>query len=134
MWAASRAAYHSVAKRLGIRVIPTGDAFYAVSTDKQWAFHGDTSFNYDKAVPPQLPAQENSINVGYSWNKENKLDFDANHANEAGCYLGGLVWYSFFFNENPSKLSFKPASVSDKFAPFLKQVAWKTVQANKNQD
>ena len=128
MWEFSRSAYHSVAKQLGIRVIPSGDAFYAISTDKKWSFRKDTAFNYDSAVPPRLPVQENSINIGYTWTKDNKLNFDANHANEAGCYLAGLVWYSFLFKEDPSKLSFKPASVTDEFAPFLKQVAWKTVQ------
>jgi hypothetical protein len=131
MWEYSRAAYHSVAKQLGIRVIPTGDAFYAVTSDENRGFQKDTSFDHDNPSPPQLPAQHNSINIGYTWTKENKLNFDANHANDAGCYLGGLVWYGFFFREDPSKLKFKPASVSDEFAPFLKQVAWKTVQANK---
>jgi hypothetical protein len=130
MWEFSRAAYHAVAKQLGIRVIPTGDAFYAVSSNKNWGFQKDTAFDYDKALPAQLPDQHNSINIGYAWTKENKLNFDANHANDAGCYLGGLVWYGFFFKENPSKLKFKPVNVSDEFAFFLKQVAWKTVQRN----
>jgi hypothetical protein len=131
MWEYSRAAYHSVARQLGIRVIPTGDAFYAVSSDKKWAFKKDVIFNYDSAVAPQLPVQENSINVGYSWTRDNKMNFDANHANEAGCYLGGLVWYGFIFKEDPLKLNFKPNTVSDEFAGFLKQVAWKTVEENK---
>src|SRR5688572_11258083 len=70
MWEYSRAAYRSVAKQLGIRVIPTGDAFFAVSSNKNWRFQKDTVFDYDKALPPQLPAQHNSINIGYSWTKE----------------------------------------------------------------
>jgi hypothetical protein len=131
MWELSRAAYHSVAKQLGIRVIPSGDAFYAVSSDKKWAFKKDTVFNYDNPAPTQLPVQGNSINIGHSWTKDNKMNFDPNHANEAGSYLGGLVWYGFLFKENPSKLAFKPDTVPDEFATFLKQVAWNTVEANK---
>ena len=131
MWKLSRAAYHSVAKQLGIRVIPTGDAFYTVSSDKKWRYKKDMDFDYNNPAPTRLPLQENSIHIGYSWTKDNKMTFDANHANEAGCYLGGLVWYSFLFKEDPSKLNFRPGTVSNDFSAFLKKVAWKTVKSKR---
>ncbi|WP_316814138.1 DUF4886 domain-containing protein [Pedobacter heparinus] len=124
MWEKSRAAYHHLAKSLGnLPIIPSGDAFYQVATDKKWGFKKDTAFDYVNAVYPALPSQENSINAGYSWGTDKKLKFDPNHANEAGCYLAGLVWYSHLFKGNPTQLKFKPESVSDEFAGFLKETA-----------
>jgi len=123
MWEKSRAAYHKVAKSLGnLPVIPCGDAFYRVATDKAWGFTRDNSFNYENPVYPALPLQENSLNVGYYW-KGNKLNFDPNHANEAGCYLAGLIWYSYLLKGDPGQIKFKPASLSEEFAMFLKETA-----------
>lgn len=131
MWKRSRVAYHLLAKSLGnLPIIPSGDAFYQVATDKKWGFKKDTSFDYAHAVYPALPLEENSINAGYSWGNDKKLKFDPNHANEAGCYLAGLVWYSRLFNGDPTQLKFKPQSVSDDFAVFLKGIALKTVNTN----
>ncbi|ACU05734.1 DUF4886 domain-containing protein [Pedobacter heparinus] len=126
MWEKSRAAYHLMAKNLGnLPIIPSGDAFYQVATDSKWGFKKDTAFDYANPVYPALPSQQNSINVGYSWGKDKKLQFDPNHANEAGCYLAGLVWYKHLLKGDPTKLKFKPAAVSDEFAAFLKATASK---------
>jgi hypothetical protein len=131
MWEKSRAAYHRMAKSLGnLPVIPSGDAFYTVAADKRWMFKKDPAFDYANPVYPALPLEENSINVGYSWGKDKKLKFDPNHANDAGCYLAGLVWYSHLFKGAPNQVRFKPASVSDEFVGFLKSVALKTVSMN----
>lgn len=131
MWTKSRAAYHRMAKDLGgLIIIPSGDAFYSVATDKKWRFKKDPAFDYANPVYPALPSEENSINVGYSWAKNKELKFDPNHANEAGCYLAGLVWYQHLFKKDPTQLKFKPESLTDEFAGFLKQTALKTVKAN----
>lgn len=131
MWEKSRAAYHRMAKSLGdLPVIPSGDAFYWVATDKKWSFKKDPAFDYDNAVYPLLPLDENSINVGYHWDSDKKLKFDPNHANDAGCYLAGLVWYGHLFGRNPTQVRFKPQSVSDEFSAFLKETAFKTVSGN----
>lgn len=123
MWEKSRAAYHTIAKQLGVRIIPAGDAFETVATDPAWGFKTDPNFNYGNPVYPALPDQSKSLNVGYTWNAAQKLAFDTHHANSAGCYLLGLVWYKFLFNEQPGKLNFKPEKVSNEFAAFLKKVA-----------
>lgn len=72
----------------------------------------DPAFDFKNPVYPALPAQDNSLNVGYYWNKDKKFILDPNHANQAGCYLGGLVWYSFFFGENPASVKYIPEGVS----------------------
>jgi hypothetical protein len=132
MWEKSRAAYHALAKQLGgLRIIPSGDAFYTVATDSKWAFIKDTAYNYDNPEAPALPADRNSLNVGYTWGSDKKLKFDPNHANEAGCYLAGLVWYGILFKADPAKISYKPQSVPDEFAAFLRKTAQQTVAAAK---
>lgn len=129
MWQKSRAAYHQMAAALGgLRIIPSGDAFYNVATDTKWAFKKDVDFNYQKPIYPALPKDENSLNVGYHWSKDKVLKFDANHANEAGCYLAGLLWYKLLLGENAEQVKFKPEVVSSEFAAFLKQTAAKTTK------
>jgi hypothetical protein len=124
MWQKSRAAYAAVATQLGgLAIIPVGNAFWAVNSDKRFAFKTDPSFNDKTAVYPDLPKEENSLHVGYSWTADKKLNFDAHHANQAGCYLGALVWYRFLFDGDPRKVNFKPEKVSAEFATFLKQTA-----------
>lgn len=116
-----RAAYHTIADELNIALIPVGDAFRAITTDPTWAYKKDTTFNFETAVSPALPDQTNSLHVGYRWNN-NKLDFDANHANKAGCYLGSLVWYQTLFGGDVKKVQFKPAEVSEEMAAQFKKV------------
>lgn len=122
MYEKSRAAYHQIAKELNIRIIPVGDAFWAVSSSNKWGFKGDEKFDFSKATPPLLPNQQNSLHMGYSWKKD-KLAFDSHHANNAGKYLGSLVWYSFLFKEPASKVEFIPEDLSADFAKALKKYA-----------
>jgi hypothetical protein len=128
MWEKSRAAYHTIAGELGLRLIPVGDAFWTVSSDPKWAYKKDPNFNFEKPTPPALPDQANSLHVGYSWKDNGTLAFDANHANAAGCYLAGLIWYGFLFNESPDKPTFAPPEVPTEFAAYLRAVATKTLQ------
>jgi hypothetical protein len=125
MYEKSRAAYYTVAKQLGIDIIPTGDAFYKVSSNRKWGFKKDTGFNFLNPVYPQLPGDLYSLHVGYKWNNDKKLVFDPNHASIAGEYLGSLVWYNYLFKNSPKKPVFKPEEVSEKFGRYLEQVAFK---------
>ncbi|GHB73836.1 hypothetical protein GCM10007390_30030 [Persicitalea jodogahamensis] len=127
MWEKSRAAYRAKAKELGIRVIPVGDAFWKVDSDSKWGYRKDSNFNFANPQQPALPDQTHSLHAGYRWTNDNKLGFDSHHASEAGCYLGGLVWYAFLFNESPTRVSFVPEKVSPDFAEHLKEVAEETV-------
>ena len=130
MWEKSRATYWQVAKELGVRVIPTGDAFWRVNSDPQWSYQSDATFDFKNAVKPALPTQTHSLHVGYRWGADGKLGKDANHANVAGEYLGALVWYGFLFEESPVKLAFVPPGIGPEFAAHLRVVAWQIVQEN----
>lgn len=130
MYEYSRAAYHTIAGELGIPIIPTGDAFWAINSSKKWGYQADSAVHYQQSQNSALPLQKHSLHVGYFRNQD-KSGFDSHHANEAGCYLGGLVWYSFLFGESPKKLTFHPASVDDSFAKQLRKTAWKVVKKEK---
>jgi len=130
MWEKSRAAYHTIADELGIPVIPNGDAFWRVNSSGKWAYKKDNTFNFSQPQSPNLPDQTHSLHMGYRWDKD-KLAFDSHHANAAGCYLGGLVWYSFLFGESPVKLTFRPEEVDPVFAKQLRKTAWSTVKKEK---
>jgi hypothetical protein len=123
MWELSRAAYHEIARELGVRIIPTGDAFWRVASDPQWGYRPDPAFNPATATAPALPPQPFSLHVGYRWGKDGKLGKDANHANAAGEYLGALVWYGFLFNESPERLAWAPPGLAPDFAAHLRRVA-----------
>ncbi len=123
MWELSRAAYHTIARELDVRIIPTGDAFWRVASDPQWGYRPDPAFNPATAAAPALPAQPFSLHVGYRWGKDGKLGKDANHANAAGEYLGALVWYGFLFNESPERLAWAPPGLAPDFAAHLRRVA-----------
>lgn len=127
MWQKSRAAYHTIAQQLKVGIIPVGDAFNTVATDPEYRFTKDLNFDYENPVAPNLPNQTNSLNMGYYW-KDNTLVFDPNHANEAGRYLGSLIWYAILFNTSPEKLKYQPKEVSAGFAAYLRSVAAKTVK------
>jgi hypothetical protein len=127
MWEKSRAAYHQIAKELGVKIIPVGDAFQTVNTDPQWGFKPDATFDAKTAKAPTLPDQTHSLNVGYSW-KNDKLGFDSHHASDAGCYLAGLAWYATLFDASPQKVTFAPPSIPTDFAAYLRKVAAETVQ------
>jgi len=126
MWQASRSAYQHLGRTLSLRIIPSGDGFYQVSTDARLAYQKDENFDATKALYPHLPEQQHSLHVGYFYDRNHKLTFDPNHANDAGCYLAGLVWYRFLFKGDPTKISFKPASVDQDFAAALRKAARKS--------
>jgi hypothetical protein len=129
MWQKSRAAYRKLAGQFGAKILPVGDAFEIVATDKKYGYRKDPDFDFDHAVATNLPNQINSINVGYFWNRQ-ELAFDPNHANDAGKYLGGLVWYGVLFNTSPQKVGFKPVAISDDFAQYLRAIAAKAISAS----
>lgn len=123
-----RAAYQTVAKELDVKIIPVGDAFRKVSSGKKWGYKPDLKFDFSNPANPDLPKQDNSLHRGYYRDNSQKLVFDSHHANEAGCYLGSLVWYTFLFGESPVKLKFVPKEVSPDFAVYLKKTAKSVVR------
>ena len=125
-------AYATIAKELGLRRIPTGDAFHRVNHDPQWAYHKDTTFDRKNAKPPALPDQTHSLNVGWQWKKDKTgketLSMDGHHANVAGEYLGACVWYEVLFGKSVVENSFVPPGLDAADAKYLQQNAHEVVR------
>jgi hypothetical protein len=124
-------AYRAIAKELGVRRVPVGDAFYAADTDPKWGFKPDPKFDPKLATQPDLPDQKHSLHVGWRWataKGETTLQFDGHHANPAGEYLGGLVFYEFLYGRSAVGNKFRPPSVDADYARFLQETAHKSVE------
>ncbi len=102
MWEKSRAAYHQMAKSPGN--LTCHSIWRCILSRLLLIKNGDLKEIPHLITPMQfirlLPLEENfhkcRIQLG---KRQAKLKFDPNHANEAGCYLAGLVWYSHLFRE-----------------------------------
>lgn len=55
-----------------------------------------------------------------------RLVNDGFHANTNGQYLGGLVWYAFFFGQDPREVSFAPKAMTPEQAESLRKIAFET--------
>lgn len=68
MYNSLKSAYRTIARELGIRIMPVGDAMYAADTDPAWGYKPS---KYDKKAlkPPTLPDQTHSLHVGWYWGR-----------------------------------------------------------------
>jgi hypothetical protein len=132
MYEALTAAYATIARELGLRLIPVGDAFHLASRDPQWGFRPPAApFDPKTAKPPDLPDQTHSLHVGWKWSKGKdgtmKLGLDGHHANVAGEYLGACVWYEMLFGRSVQGNPFVPKNLDPAFAKFLQETAHRAV-------
>jgi len=127
-----RAAYVSVAKDLGLDVIPSGEAFQLAGNDAMWGFKVDPLWNSKTAEFPSLPDQRHSLHTGWSWTEKSgkkTLGFDGRHANRNGEYLAGCVWFETLYHRSVVGNIFHPQEMSAEDAAFLQQTAHRAVAA-----
>lgn len=127
-------AYRTIASELGVRRIPVGDAFWRADTDPKWGFQPDTKFDPKSAKEPALPDQTHSLHVGWRWNKKDgktTLGMDGHHANTAGEYLGGCVFYEVLFAESVVGNTFVPKGIDAAYARFLQETAHEAVAGSR---
>jgi hypothetical protein len=133
MYTSLSSAYLTIAKELGVRMIPVGDAFHIADSDPEWRYKPDSNFDRETAVAPALPDQTHSLHVGYRWStaKDGKkvLGMDGHHAGVAGEYLGACVFYEVLFKESAIGNSFVPKDLKPEDAKFLQGVAHRAVAA-----
>jgi len=120
-------AYGRVAKKFEAKIIPVGSAFHKYrTTNGRKVVVPDPGYDFDKPVHPQLPDQSNSLVVGWYWDKKGeqpKLRIDFKHANVAGCYLAGLVWYETLTGNDARQIEYTPRGIKDGDESFLREVA-----------
>ena len=133
MYAGLASAYATIAKELGVRCLPVGDAFHLANRDSHWGFHPIAKpFDSKRAQPGELPDQTHSLNVGWNWKNQTdgtmKLSMDGHHANMAGEYLGACVWYEVLFGKSAEGNTFVPAGLDAEYARFLRATAHRAVK------
>lgn len=127
-------AYQTIAKELGVRRLPVGDAFHMADADPAWGYKPDPKFDRATAVPPALPDQTHSLHVGWRWTTpknggKQALEMDGHHAGVAGEYLGACVWYEILFKESAVGVTFVPAGLKPEDATYLQETAHRAVEA-----
>lgn len=124
-------AYATIAKELGTRVIPVGDAFHQADTDPKWGYQVDKKFDFKNAAAPALPVQTHSLHAGWRWSapKDGKqtLGMDGHHANTAGQYLGACVFYEVLFGDSVVGNAFVPKEIEPDYARYLQETAHQAV-------
>ena len=123
MYRDSAKAYQDIATELGINIIPVGAAFQLARERQPFVASDVDASAFTK---PELPAQENSLNVGYAWRK-NELGQDSHHANTDGCFLAGLVWFETLTQEDVSRLDLSKIDIKEERKNFLQSVAHEVV-------
>jgi len=133
MYEQVRKAYHALARRLDIGIIPSGDAMYLADTDAIWGFRPDLEFDFASSQEPELPRQRHSLHRGWYWRKgkdgRHALKIDGHHASQAGEYLLGCVWFEIFFGESVVENAFVPRGIDKEYARFLRETAHAAVKA-----
>ncbi len=123
--------YADAAREFNATLIPVGTAFQIVrQTDGHQVVVPDPNFDYKQAVYPNIPNQDHSLIVGWYWadDKGKKtLKQDAKHANDDGCYLGGLVWYEVLTGGDAREVTFAPKTVDSKDAELYRSTAHEAV-------
>ena len=127
MYEGLRSAYADTAQQFGATIIPVGTAFQKVrSTPNREIVVPDPNYNFENPVHPTRPNQRNSLVVGWNWDvrgdkKQLRLDFK--HANVAGCYQAGLVWYEVITGNDARDIQFAPRGVAEADAQFFRGIA-----------
>lgn len=132
MYAQLANAYATIARELGVRRLPVGDAFHAANRDPQWGFRvSKVPFPGRNVRIGVLPDQTHSLNVGWVWKKGAKdkmmLSMDGHHANTAGEYLGACVWYEALYGRSVEGNPYVPKGLDAAYAKFLQSLAHRTV-------
>lgn len=123
--------YSKIARELGCRLIRSGDAMELARRSPMWGgVFPDPDFDRKTATYSSLPDQRRSLHVGFFWKKEGnqwKLQYDGIHANVAGDYLTGCVWFEFFFEISPIDNHFVPDKLDSKDAEILRKIAHEVI-------
>jgi hypothetical protein len=121
------AAYGQLAKRYGLRILPSGEAMQAARQTPRWQYRPDPDFDFKNPSAGLLPEQRGSLNIGWVWKKNQdgveEFILDASHANVAGRYLTACVFYEGLFGDDVREVSFVPESLLNEDAADLRRIA-----------
>lgn len=131
-------AYLGVARELGLGIIPSGSAFFAVDTDPTWGFRPDPAAQREAVATGKAPEQRHSLHTGLrvapgkapDGTATYKASMDGHHANKAGSYLAGLCYFERMTGVDSTGIAFRPTEIDADFAAVLRQAAHEAVLAS----
>jgi hypothetical protein len=113
-----------------LRLLRAGAAVQAARETPGHAFAWpDPAFDYAHPRPPALPDQTHSLICGWRWNINGtgdgrpELVKDVIHLNSDGCFLIGCLWFERLTGRGILDNPFKPDTMSDATAGFLRGIA-----------
>lgn len=128
MFARAEKNYADAAKKLGLRVIPTGKAVQNYRSQETRPFEPR---DFSNCRYPDLPPQAGDIVGRTYWRKqkdgEMRIARDTIHLNDSGNYLQACVWFGFLFGKNPEEISFVPDTIGNSQAAKLRSIAARTL-------
>lgn len=127
MHEAVRRNYHTIAKELGVRILPVGEAFANARKHPDWNFERDPDFDYENPQHPDMPNEKHSLNKGLIWRQNKKFFIDTHHAGPLGEYLGGAVFFEMLFDRSILGNSFIPPETDADDIALLQKIAHETV-------
>lgn len=135
MHADIHASYHTIARELGITLIPVGEAFANARNHPDWNLEHDPSYDYENPAYPDVANEKQSLNRGPTWRMKNgewSYWSDTHHAGPLGEYLGGAIFFESLFGKSIIGNSYVPPNLSAKDIAFLQQIANNTMENPKN--
>jgi hypothetical protein len=129
MYRKIKRAYGNVARANQLGTVPAGWAFQLARQTPPWKFQfPDPEYNYQAPAPGILPSQPGSLNSGWGWGQnaetgEPVLDLDFKHANSAGKYLAGAVFYESLYGDCAENIRYVPPDLTCAEAESLKSIA-----------
>ncbi len=110
MYADVSKAYRDFAAKHGLRLIPAGDSFQLARKTPAWGDY--TPANKETDTPAKGKTLQGK---------------DGYHANTAGEYLLGCVWYEFLFGNDVRKSTFVAPNLVPEDAAILREIAHATI-------
>lgn len=124
--------YADAAKKLNLRVIPSGQAVQKSRAAEKKPFKAYDRKSLPFFVWPDLPPQASDVVGNLFWRKDKSgnlaIAADYIHLNIRGQYLQACVWFGFLFDKDPAEIKFVPDTIGNEDAAFLRGVASKTLK------
>ena len=129
-----RAVGNQLAKKHGLRMIPTGDAVQ-LFRERLPVDYGKVLTRAELAAIPRPSTVDfhGDVTGSSAWKKgtkgsqkdweEVKLRIDSAHLNPRGQYLQACVWLGFLFKTDPTAFSHRPKDLSESDAKLMRQCA-----------
>lgn len=134
MFQGLREAYHQLASRYSLEIIPVGDAVQAARTKPWWGLRSGTAFHGSGPKPGAAPGKPGQLTLALKPEIDSKqgkdvLSPDGRHCNVSGEYLGASVFYEKLFDHVEGN-RFVPPNMTPDDTAALQKIACDTVCEN----